>query len=269
MAPTDNKQTRDYLLGNLTEVDRAEFEQRLLRDGQLFEDLLISEQDLVDEYFSGGLTEPEKERFQSHFLIAPSRQASFRFGRTFNKYLQQKDVVQPAPVEVLPPRKASRSAWNIFGDASWIRPFNNRPAVAFSLVAVVFVVAVATYWALTQKRSNNGEFSGQTVVVTVMPGAIRSEGGIARAQITADTGAIQLQLAVPSNQFETYRAELFNEGVEIGAFKDLKPVVKDGQKLVVVKVKAPESGDYLLKLSGVSSTGLEPVDNYYFRVVTR
>ena len=82
------EKTRDYLLGNLTDENRAEVEERLLKDDLFFEELLILENELVDDYFAGRLAEAEKLRFESHFLVAPERHAKFRFGRVFHKYLE-------------------------------------------------------------------------------------------------------------------------------------------------------------------------------------
>src|SRR5687767_12104096 len=82
---------RDYLLGNLSDDNRAEVEERLLEDDRFFEELLILENELVDDYFAGRLAEAEKLQFETHFLIAPERQAKFRFGRIFQEYLELHD----------------------------------------------------------------------------------------------------------------------------------------------------------------------------------
>jgi hypothetical protein len=76
-----------YLLGQAPPEDSSSLEERLVTDGEFFNDLLIAEDELVDQYFRGELSEAERVSFENHFLVMPERQRKVRFGRAFNQYL--------------------------------------------------------------------------------------------------------------------------------------------------------------------------------------
>ena len=63
-----------YLLGELQdEEELARFEQRLLADEKLYEELLIAEDELMEAYLCGELSAADKARFEEHFLASPRR----------------------------------------------------------------------------------------------------------------------------------------------------------------------------------------------------
>jgi hypothetical protein len=258
LEPTGEK-IRQYLLGNLTDDHRAEIEQRLLSDEQFFEDLLISENELVDAYFAGRLAKGEKRQFETHFLVGPERQAKFRFGRVLNKYLESNDSTQPES-ELPPARtiiaKQSRGLYWPFG----------RPLVTVSVALAILIVASATYWLWSQRGSSFE--ARQQIAVSLMPGGVRSGGAIQRIEIKPDIGVLQLELGLATVDFPTYHAELSTEGKTVKVFDALQPTSKDGRHYVVVSMSPPDSGDYQIKLSGVASSGqMQMLNSYNFRVI--
>jgi hypothetical protein len=260
----NGEKLRQYLLGILTDDIRTEVETRLLNDDQLFEELLISENELVDEYFAGRLTEGEKRQFETHFLVGPERQAKFRFGRVFNKYLESHDSTH----EVTAPQmlvSASRSrATQRHG---WYWPFQ-RPLVTVSVSAAILLVACAAYW-LWSQRGGSSDSRHQVVSLSLMPGAVRSGGATQKVEIGQEVGVLQLELGLGSVDFSLYNAELLTEGKSVKVFDGLKPISKDGQHhLVFLSLTPPPGGDYQVKLYGVSASGqLQLLNNYNFRVL--
>lgn len=71
----DNK-IRKYLLGypSCPEQEIAELEDVMLNDERYFERMLLIESELIEDYWRGALTENEKKRFNSFFLVTPERQ---------------------------------------------------------------------------------------------------------------------------------------------------------------------------------------------------
>lgn len=63
----DEALIRNYLLGELTEADADALEERLIVDDELYDALLIGEDDLIDSYARGELTPQEEARFESRF----------------------------------------------------------------------------------------------------------------------------------------------------------------------------------------------------------
>jgi hypothetical protein len=91
---SDKQETRDYLLGTLTSDGKAQFEERILFTPETYEELLLVEEELIDEYVSGGLTKLEREQFETHFLITAARKKNLRFGQLLKRYVSS----HPFPV---------------------------------------------------------------------------------------------------------------------------------------------------------------------------
>jgi hypothetical protein len=258
---------RNYLLGNLTDDNRAELEGQLLNDDLFFEELLVSENELVDDYFAGRLTETEKQQFETHFLIAQDRKAKFRFGRVFNQYLELHNTTERISEEPRIQRhsfssRLSAALGTLGAGRYWAFP---RRLVVISLVVIVFVVS-GTYW--WWQRVSNSDSGQQVASVSLMPGTLRSGGATQKVEITSDVGRLELELRLASVDFPTYHAELLNEAATVSVVDGLRPTTRNGQHSVVLTTKPLGRGDYQVKLSGVSNSGqLQPLNSYSFRVI--
>jgi CHAT domain-containing protein/lipopolysaccharide biosynthesis regulator YciM len=98
----DQLTIRDYLLGLLDEDSRQAFEKQLLIDDELFEELTVSEDELVDQYLSGELDKATALLFKTFFLRTPERQKKLRFAKALRRYNAEhatadpKSAIQPA-----------------------------------------------------------------------------------------------------------------------------------------------------------------------------
>jgi hypothetical protein len=77
---------RLYLLGQLTDEQQQQFEQRLILEDQLLEELEIEEDELNDQYLAGQLTDDERRRFEQSFLATPERNQKLSFARALSRY---------------------------------------------------------------------------------------------------------------------------------------------------------------------------------------
>src|SRR5882762_4306650 len=93
--PEVQERIRRYLLGQLNDRARQEIEQQLILDENLFEELLVAEDEIIDAYLNGKLNADDRGAFERHFLATPERQEKLKFGRSFNRYLSSQ---APAPV---------------------------------------------------------------------------------------------------------------------------------------------------------------------------
>ncbi len=66
------------MLGILTEGQDA-LEERLMKDDEAFELLRAEEEELIQEYADGELSDMEREKFESHFLISDERLKKVEF----------------------------------------------------------------------------------------------------------------------------------------------------------------------------------------------
>jgi anti-sigma factor RsiW len=79
--PTEQLIT-DYLLGEVSEQQRTEIEERFFANDDFFERVQAAEDDLIDEYVNGELTERERLLFEKNFAITPQRKQRIEFSRS-------------------------------------------------------------------------------------------------------------------------------------------------------------------------------------------
>jgi hypothetical protein len=252
---------KSYLLGSLNDSRRGQLEERLLSDGELFEELLISEDELVDQYVAGRLTDREKRQFELHFLITDDRQRKFQFGRTFNKYLEVNDNSKSAAADARHPEPFPNQPafWSI-----------RRPIIAFSVVALLCFGILAAYWIVARREAGS---VGAIHVVALVPGGARSPGvGLPRIQIPEGTTTLEIHLAVPELKFDKYMAELRSHQTGVSEVQSVKTHEDSGKKSVIFQIRTDvlPVDDYQLKLNGIDAKGdREFIDMYSFGVRAR
>ncbi len=112
--PEVQDRLRRYLLGQLDDLTREEIETDLLAKDQVFEELLIAEDEVIDDYLSGDLSPSDRAAFQEHFLSTAERHDQLRFSRAFHKLLSRtKPVAAPQTVTPTPAptRQTRRPSW--------------------------------------------------------------------------------------------------------------------------------------------------------------
>lgn len=101
-TPINQSSIRQYLLGQLDEERQQDLEKRLLSEELVFDEVLATEDDLIDEYLADQLSPSERADFERHFLATPQQQQKLSFGRAFNRYLRAQSALQTAPARVQP-----------------------------------------------------------------------------------------------------------------------------------------------------------------------
>lgn len=74
-----------YLLGQMSDQERSSFEEQYQKDSELFFELSETENDLIDLYALGVLSESEQEKMRT-FLADPDRMKRLAFARTLASY---------------------------------------------------------------------------------------------------------------------------------------------------------------------------------------
>ena len=269
----DNQEMKSYLLGTLNADRREAFEERILCDQEVYEELLAIEAELIDQYVAGSLSGSEQKQFETHFLISAERHKNLRFGRLLRRYIkaQPASLVRPetsAAAVCQADRPAPAKFSSLFG------LFRKGPALAFStaLVACVAVILLLCWLALKKpaKRMVQTDPS-HSIAFTVAPGSLRSEGVVTpRVPVPPKGYNLRLQLEVPNAKFPSYKSELFRENELLQTIDELK-VERNGEKQIVpltITGDMLSPGDYQVKLSGILDSGQdEYIDNYSFRVI--
>jgi hypothetical protein len=266
----DKEEMRAYLLGTLDSALKTELEEKILYAPEVYEELLMVEEELIDQYVSGGLSELERRHFEAHFLITAERQNHLRFGQLLKRYLNSRPIEDPA---------AAAATCHVEKNAPAPKPFmfspalvNSRPLMTFCIAGVVLLGIALVGW-LTVRRTP-GRATQQdaeaVVVVTLAPGSITT-GSDSTKQVNIPPKGynLKLELELKNASFRNYKFELFRENKPLQSSAVL-PIEAKGTQYVIPLTITGEvlPGDYQVKLSGVSESGTDEfVQNYSFRVI--
>jgi hypothetical protein len=293
-----------YLLGQVSQEERDEIENGYLREDNLFEELVAIENDMIDNYVRGELTEPEKGQFEAYFLSTPERRERVHFARS----LAHSFAASPS---LGPNAGASRGVWRIMQAFRKDRTSAIRLAIATGLVAAVSVSiwmaavnrtlrhqleAARTGEAKMQKRTlelgqrvadlqqvvsagNERPIDdlpapgSATLSLTLVPDLVRG-GGKGQNSLSLSTGISKVVLLLPRDHEESliYSVVLETaEGKRVWQNENIEGLMaRNGSKIISVKVSSNvlNRGDYVLRLfrNASGGTGYE-VDAYSFRVM--
>lgn len=272
---------RLYLLGLLPPERQTPLEERLFTDADFYEELLITEDELVDEYLAGGLTARERGLLEARLAEAPERGRQLRFAGALRRYVAAR-AESPAGagaessagegVESSGAGETAGGAARPFvrpepgaGFFGWLRL--RRPALA--LAAALLLISAVTWVAVRswRPREPRAVFAAQ-----LTPGGVTRAGGdVQQLVVPAGTGELRLELRLAARDHEVYRAALLDaEGATIHTADRLAPQVSaDGAPVVVLNVPAQDAppGDYQLRLTGLNASAPpEPAATYRFRL---
>lgn len=263
---------RNYLLGILEVDRRTEFEEKILSDPDIYEELLVNEEELIDQYVAGSLSTLEKHQFETHFLITAERQKNLRFGRLLKRYLHSPPALAhenvPVPVGHAENIAPANRLFPLF-----LASFGRGPVLAVSAALVLCLGLIFCYWISARRpaasaiRQNNSRL----MVVTITPGSTRSSGTTERVTVPPKGVDVKLELEVANRSFNKYRSELIRESESLDTQDELKVETRGDQHFVPLTIAGDmlSPGDYQVKLSGVLDSGQDEfIDNYSFRVIT-
>ena len=134
---------RQYLMGELSEDGQEQVERRLLSEDDYFEELLIAEEELADDFVGERLDDAESAKFSQRFLSVPELRQEVMFAKALRRRAAEyaRDVAPRQQAERAPPLLATLIA------------FLRRPAVGFSMAAALLLAVCATLWLAAQNRS--------------------------------------------------------------------------------------------------------------------
>jgi hypothetical protein len=304
----DETLLRRYFLGDLPQEERVRLEDLYLVDVELFEELLAAENDLIDAYVRGELTEAEAQRFEMEYLKSQERRNRLDFARALSQ-------VSVLGEEALPSHRGSiwKKIWVVLsirqGIPQWV------------LATAVVVIVASGSWLLVQnqkfrvglqqaqagqaelRREENAlrqqiaKFEenpkgqvhenqqgsevakleppmGPEMTLRLTPGIARSIGmPLKTLVLPTPISQVRLQLVLDRDEYKTYEAVLLTaDRKEVFRGRTLRSHSIGGSTVVAWQI--PEhvihAGDYIVQLAGQLATGsLEDLEPYSFRVSRR
>ena len=255
---------RRYLLGNSDQSEQNLVEERLLRDSEFYQEILISEDEIIDEYLTNELSALEKDHFEKNFLVTPERFQKVRFARSLSKYIKQAPDFQP---NVSLDQKASKpsTSRSLFGFLAF-----QNPLARYAFAALVLLAIGGSVW-FALRRAQTTIPTGQNVMaVTLTPGLTRGSQQTGDIKLSREFRVLQLRLALPADEYQSYQAELVREGRTILAKEDLKPEMTTGKFLILnLEPRDLPAGDYQIKVTGnLPNQSSERLQGYQFRILS-
>jgi CHAT domain-containing protein/tetratricopeptide (TPR) repeat protein len=131
LSHDDEKRVRSYLLGELAQDDSRQVEERILREEEFVEHILLIEDELIEDYALGELSSDEREQFEKHFLTTPKRRRKLMMIRG----LRERAFVAATDSTVC--ATTAQSSW-------WDMLF--KPQWKVAAFAAIFLLAVIGVW---------------------------------------------------------------------------------------------------------------------------
>src|SRR5262245_8207469 len=133
-----------YLLGDLAEEQCEQLEERLLTEDETFQELLLVEDELVNDYVAGELPDTDREKFISHFLCTPERRQKLEFASALRRYVSENRVAER-------PAKNNSTHQPLNWRQSFLTHVPSRnPVVAGALAAAFGVMMVGGLWSILE-----------------------------------------------------------------------------------------------------------------------
>ena len=236
MTPTPEVQERlrRYVLGQLAEDAREEIEKGLLANDELFEELLVVEDEIIDDYLAQKLSPNDRTAFERHFLVTPERHQQVNFARAFERHLAKK-------------KHTVSFFWPGF-------LYKQTAGTRATLIVLMVAIVIGGVWLLSNRRSSQQSFATLTLTASQ---ATRSEGSeIPRLKLPLRESSLKLVLILPeSSSGASYRAVIEND---LGTTRTLDATLQDDRS-VTVTIPAAElqRGQYSIKLFARAPDGGE------------
>jgi tetratricopeptide (TPR) repeat protein len=150
MQDIEQKEIKNYLLGFVSlDEGMEQIEKRMLTDEKYFKQMLSVEDELIQDYVDGELSEKDKKAFERHLLSSQENRNNVRFSRALRKYVNSRE-----PVEIAAPvAHTVREKW------SFTKIFGLSPVYGFSVAAASILVllfaglGLSFYWQYSAKQS--------------------------------------------------------------------------------------------------------------------
>ena len=273
---------RRFLLGDVDEEERERIERRFISDHEVYDKIVVLEDELIEDYLEDSLTASDREKFYAQYGHTPEERRRLRIVKAIKDH---------AVAEAMSSQRArsAKSKWPNFFAALRLR----NPGFLIPVVAVLIIAFVAgLVWLMdirnkraeeTNRRaaiereladlnapSGVGKVTPQAFSLVLPPGSVRSVGPENEFRARTDIRVVELQLLwTQKEQYPSYQAVLRRVGdSERLTIPNLHVQETAGGTAVPLKLPAHilTRGLYQITLSGVGSDAPGQAEEYSFTV---
>lgn len=253
----------------------SQAEELLMAESNFYEELLIVEDELVDQYVRRQMSESDRADFENYFLKSLEHQQKLRFARALTRYVEHSALPGELGVERSPESNAfpladtdgvirrGTSAPRRFG--FW--PFQS-PALNYALAAVLVIGMLGVGWMVLRGLQSTGP--GRVFEATIFPGGLTREGGqIQTISIPPGTDTLRVDLTLAAEQYQDYKIELVaSDGSSILTREQLKSTQDSGKRFLAIDIPANllRADIYRIKLGGRTTGSYDSLPTYTFQI---
>lgn len=278
MKEVDKDEMQQFLLGRLDEVRRQRVEELFMVNPEYREELLMTENDLIENYLEGNLSNVDEEMFRAHFLSTEQQRRKLNIAKSLKKYAITESAARSTQSETATEQNPKRRGY--FKSLTLRNSLLYLPLAAALMIAII----VGVNWVVENKRlneqrareqsrdaalarelaqlndpaNNRATAENQDVSAVLPPISARGASGPVRLSPTADVKSLTLRLVLMDDESQSYRAILQKVG---GAKRFTLPPLhaEDTPDGKAVQIKIPAHlmarGLYRLELTGMAADG--------------
>ena len=291
----EDQTIRQFLLGQLSEKEQEQVEDRIFADPDFAEEVEIVEHELMAEQRAGNLTEDENERFAAKYASRVNR-AALDLERTFNEFVCARTESfrsEPQLSDDPPPERIISPAFPSQRTRVWQRLIPVfGPALVYSTVGVGLLLLVGAIWFLARHYQQtagvpsrptieaelallNSQAGSPASVLSTVDLEVTQRYGGAMARImprnTSPDGVLEFYLNLAEMNNRRYRAVIFDDRrKELFGISGLTAQNSEaGPRIrLFIPIKYLSRGDYQIDLSVANDAGgYDQVNSYAFRLV--
>jgi hypothetical protein len=263
-----------YLLGEVTDDERAEIEQGYFADDGLFDQLVDAENDLVDSYVQGTLPPAERKRFEQRFLASSSGIGRVEFARALQRKIAARSGRKTVSLRQL---AMAASVAIVVLAAGWMTlslqrrhqpPITESRPQAPPRQRAIPPTPVQAQTQTSPLRRQQAPAALITVLLT--PGGTRESEAATPLVLRPAPQWVRVELVLENDRYDSYAAELQDvEGRVLWKEESLRARTAPSGRTVAVSVPAKllPPGDYVVVLQGIRRGKASEINNYTFTVV--
>ena len=270
-----------FLLGAVDDSERQQIETLFLIDPEAKETILIAEDELVEDYLEGSLSESETARFLEQYAYEPRQRRKLRIAESLKEYARAEALRDESGSSALQKlRNFISSHWE--GERRWFIPIAVTVATLLIVTAVWLVqwnnhrrqdnnLRMAIERELTELNAPSSLHENPPQMLTLVLPSVSLRNVNSPAEITSHTAyrVIELQLLWPQKEeSQSYVAVLRRVGgPEEFRIANLHAEKKPSGKVIRLRLPAQSlaPGLYNASLSPIASDGTPgPAEEYNF-----
>jgi hypothetical protein len=295
-----------YLLGDLSEEELANVEDRAFSDPAYLGAVKAAETDLIDAYVRGELSAAERARFEGRFLNSPQRRSKLEFARALSRI---------PPATETPAKDIREAGGGTFWQALAASIFGRGAAFQYAAGNVAILAVAGVSWLavengkirsqlkaleaqsrglalreealrgqLTQEENRNqslsqqlqnkptggGALSPAIASLLFVPGLSRAQGGMPNLLLSPSSQLAHIDIQLdPKDNYSRFRVELHGRGGETILTRSNLTRSKTGSAYLVsldLPATILQAGEHELALQGMDGDNPQPIGFYYFTV---